>query len=173
MEFKTRTSSTFIMNMILIALALGMAIFSFFYTGFRYGIFKYSYILWLFIGYIRLRTYSRYIYLILSNKPALIVNESYIYDLANEIKYYWKDIDEINEDNAYLYIKLYNPAAYLSKTGRPVKRFMNGLISNPYKTPFVINADMVDVHLGALLEILDDYSIKANETENSLTINNL
>jgi hypothetical protein len=173
MEFKARASSTFVMNMILIALAMGMGIFSFFYTGFRYDFFKYSYILWLSIGFVRLRTYRRYIYLVLYNKPTLVVNESYIYDLANEIKYYWEDIDEIYEDNAYLYIKLYKPGEYAGKIGGPIKKFINGLISNLYNTPFVINVDMVDIHLVALLEILDDYSIKANEIENSLSINNL
>src|SRR5258708_7761657 len=122
MEFKTRISNTFIMNMFMIALALLMAYCTFFHRGFRYEIFNYSYVVWLFIAFIRLRNYRRYIYLMLLNKPVLIVNETYIYDLAKNVKYYWKDIESIYEDNAYLYIKLYKPDEYLTAKGKPLKK---------------------------------------------------
>jgi len=166
MEFKTRMSSTFIMNIFMIALALGMAVFSYFYKGFRYPIFNYSCILWLFIAYVRLMNYRRYIYLMLNGKPVLIVNENYIYDLAKDIKYYWQDIDEIFEENSYLYIKLHKPNEYLEKLEGGVKRFISDVFSNKYNTPFVINADMVNVNSQALLEMLDNYSMESLTNEN-------
>jgi hypothetical protein len=167
MEFKVRISNTFMMNMFMIVLALGMAIFSFFYIRFEYEIFNYSYILWLTIAVVRLMNYRRYIYLILYNKPVLIANENYIYDVAKKIKYYWIDISEIYEDNAYLYIKLFKSIDYLSKIGGPVKRFATGVISNAHGTPFVINIDLVDVNANVFLEILDNYSVQAAAIENS------
>jgi len=86
MEFKPRVSNTFIMNMFMIALALLMAFYTFFHRFSRYEIFNYSYLAWLLIAYIRLRNYWRYIYLMLLNKPVLIVNETYIYELAKNVK---------------------------------------------------------------------------------------
>jgi hypothetical protein len=166
MEFKTRISSTFIMNMFLIALALGMAVISFFYASFRYPFFHYSYLIWLIIAYVRFRTYRRYIYLILNNKPVLIINESYVYDGAKKIKYYWKDIEEVYDDNAYLYLKLHNPEEYLNKLGNPANRFTSEVFSNVHKTPFVINTDMVNVNANVFLEILNNYSDQAFDLEN-------
>ena len=163
MEFKTKLSNVFVMNMIMIILALCMSAFSFFYTGFRYPIFHYSCILWLVIAFIRLKAYIKYIQLRFYQKPVLIVNENYIYDLAKEIKYYWKDIKEIYDDNGYLYINLYEPEDYLNNIKGPFNRFMAGF----RKTPFTINVDMVYVNQSVLLDILDDYSIEAiaNETK--------
>src|SRR5271165_4951501 len=110
MEIKTRMSSTFIMNMFLITLALLMAVFSFFHRSPKYGIINYIYILWLFIAFVRVRVYLKYIYLMIFGLPVLIVNETCIHDLAKKIKYYWKDIEAVYDDNASLYIKLYKPA---------------------------------------------------------------
>ena len=165
MEFKTRMSNTFIMNLFMIALALLMASFSLFNQSPQNGIINYIYILWLFIAYVRLRIYLKYINLMIFRRPVLIVNETCIHDLAKKIKYYWKDIDTVHEDNAYLYIKVYKPAEYLSKIGGPLKRFIKGLVSNPFNTPFIININMVDVNPDLLLTVLDNYSKEETENE--------
>jgi hypothetical protein len=158
MEFKPRLSNAFIMNIFMIILALLMALTCFF-IKFPNRIFNHSYILWLFIAYIRLRKYGKYIYFLFTGKTLFIVNENYIYDGARKIKYYWDDIEEINVENAYLYLKLKNPNEYLNKIGWRSRSFIEELISNSYGTPFVINVDVVSVNLNALLVILDSYSI--------------
>ena len=160
MEFKIKQSSTFAMNICLIILALGMAVFCFFVKN---ELFHYTYILWLFIAALRLAVYKNYFLLIFRNRPVLEANEIYIFDLANNIKYYWEDIDEIYEDNAYLYLKLYNPNKYLEKIRNPLKRFIIGVSGALFK----INIDMVNINHLALIEILDNYSIQAAGTEKS------
>jgi hypothetical protein len=163
MEFEIRQSGIFIMNMFLIIMAVFMAVFSFFYQGFRFSIYHYSFILWLVLGLARLFLYWKYIPLILSKKTALIVNESFIYDLADGIKYNWKDIRSVEEENAYLYIKLNNSDEYLANIQNPLKRFFKSIISEPFK----INIDMIKINANVLLEILDDYSMQAEEMEHS------
>ena len=170
MEFKARTSSKFIMNMFLIVIAFGMTLFCFFYTEFKYEIFKYCWIVWFLIGFARLLVYRKFIGLVFNRNLILAVNEHYIEDIAAGIKYYWKDIDEVYEDNLRLYIKLFDQALYIDKMGNFTMRLFSGFtfrsILTTHNTPFVINIDLVDVSTNALLQILDDYSIEAARIEN-------
>jgi hypothetical protein len=162
-EFQTKQSSVFIMNMLLIALALGMAIFSFIYKHFQHAYFQYSYILWLALALLRVKVYHRYIFLIINNKPVFAVNENYIDDFAKNIRYDWKDIDEVYEYNGYLHIKLYKPAEYLSKIKGALNKTIKTLFyrANNYENAFVINIDMIKVNPDVFLEILYNFSLKA------------
>ena len=159
MEFKVNQSSTFIMNMFLVVLALLMAFYSRLHTDPSDGIISYAYILWLLIAILRFSTYRKYLYLMIYGKPVLIVNEEYIYDAAQDIKYKWEDITEIKEANAFLYIELDNEKEYLARIKNPLTRLIIVLRG----TALRINIDMVKVNPNALLQILDDYSIKAND----------
>jgi hypothetical protein len=151
------------MNMFMIALALLMAVFSYFYPHFKVKAFHYSFILWLVIAFIRWSIYRKYAYLIFNNKPALSVNENFIYDFARDIKYDWDDIDEIYEDNGYLVIKLSRPIEYLARIKNPVQRFIKRIFSGNDASwlEYTINIDMVKVNPDALLRILNDYSLEA------------
>jgi hypothetical protein len=157
------------MNLFLIALAFAMAIFCFFYRSFKYDFYRYSWIIWLVVGLFRLMFYRKYLQFIISDKPILIVNEFYIEDLAQEIRYHWKDIDQVYEDNGTLFIKLYNNVDYAAKMGGLTKKIFSGFISRSILmtngTPFVINIDAVNVNPNALLQILDDYSAKPEEID--------
>lgn len=166
MEFKARAGNTFVMNVCLIVLSLLMAVFCF--LKFKEGLLEYLALAWVVIAFVRTRTYAKYFYLYLKNKPVFAVTENHIEDFANGIKYYWCDIQEIYNENAYLYIKLNNPTDYINKI-RPVNRFFLEAVSNTYNTPFIVNMDMIKVSETALLGILDEYSIKAASSENNLS----
>ena len=167
MEFKIRQSNTFIMNMFMILLALAMAVFCFLHHNFKYRFFHYSYILWLVIALSRWIVYRPYIYLMVKAKPVLIVNDVFVDDRARGIKYYWNDIEEIYEDNGYLFISLYQPVDYFAKINNPVKRYLTKLLYKPGSspTPYKINIDMINVSPDALLQLLDDYSLQALNKE--------
>ena len=55
-------------------------------------------------------------------KFVLTVNVISVHDLVKNIKYDWKDIEEIYEKNAYLYIKLYKPTDYMKYLRGPIGR---------------------------------------------------
>ncbi|MDB4923838.1 STM3941 family protein [Mucilaginibacter sp.] len=161
MEFKIRYSNTFVMNMSLIIIALLMASWDFISPTFQHGFLHYKYILWLVLALVRFLHYRKYIYLGLANKPVLIVNETYIYDLTKNIKYYWEDIKEVYERNAYLYINLYKPDDYLDNFHNPIKKLIaKNIIAAKDRTPYNINIDLINVNPNVFLEILDDYSIR-------------
>jgi len=163
MDFKIRYSNIFIVNILLIIVALGMALVSVIYPVFKSGILHYSYVIWALIALIRITVYYKPIYLAFYGKKVLTVNDEFIDDFINGIRYYWKDIKEIYEKNSHLYILLYEPNDYIKDIKNPVKRLVAKLfyISNGDKTPYIINIDLVNVNANVLLELMDDYSIKA------------
>jgi len=173
MEFKIRYGNNFILNIVFMFIAIVFACLT--YSSFKTGLMRYAYIGWIFIAVLRFYAYYRPIYLSIFNKPVLIANEKYIFDLSKNIKYYWKDIDTVYEKHSYLFIKLYRPSDYLNKINNPVKRVILWITikSLPKKSPYFIDTGIVDIHPNALLEILDDYSIQALKIENSLNINKL
>lgn len=167
MEFKSRISYNFISKVLVAIIALCIAIFGVFKTSYISEGFVFIYIAVFFIVILRLIMYRRYIYLHFFKKPVLVIDESYIYDVVAGIKYYLKDIDFVYENNAYLYIKLHYPAEYLNKIGDPIKRFILNVDYEPNakETPYKINLDFVKVDLNVLLELLDDFTIKATQAE--------
>jgi len=171
MEFKGRISFNFISKMLVVIVALGIAVFGIFKTSYNSDGYVFIYIVFFFIAAIRPILYRRYIYLILCRKPVLVINESYIYDVATEIKYYLKDIDLVYEHNAYLYVRLHHPSEYLNKIGDPIKRFILNLDYEPNakETPYKINLDLVKIDLNVLFELLDDFTAKATQSEKPTT----
>ena len=163
MEFHTRISGTFVMNMIFILLAFCMAVYSAVYANLSHSFFRYLYVVWLIIGLTRFMIYRNYFNFVAGRKTILIVNETFIYDLANNIKYNWEDINSVNEDNAYLYINLRNPNEYMAGIKNPLKRLRKRLTGESFR----INIDMVNVNPNVLLEILEEYSDEAIEIEKS------
>jgi len=128
-------------------------------VGFRH----YTYIIFLSTAFLWFLRCYRQIYSALVGKDVLTVNESYIYDFIGDIKYYWKDVDEIYEMNSFLFIKLYEPEQYLEKIGNPFERLLVKLWFKPSskKPSFFINIDTVAADPDDLLKILNDYSIEA------------
>jgi len=162
MEFKIRYSNTFVMNIILMILALFMTGLDFFFPVFKEGFLHYQYGAWLLLFLTSFIQYRKYLFIGLTDKPVLIINEVYINDLARNTKYYWCDIREVYEKNGYLRIILYNPTNYLSSFHNAIKRFWaKHLVNSKKRTPYIINIDVVDVNPNVLLELLDDYSIEA------------
>lgn len=158
MEFKTKFSGNFIINMLLIVLATGMALFTFVISASAYGFLHYGYLIWASIAVFRLLKYYRWIYFAAINKTILAVNEEYIYDLVGNIKYYWKDIDEVFVENSYLHINLYQPEQYLDQLSLWVRYTAEDNIIPNRKTLYTIDLDMVNVNLDAFLHALDNYS---------------
>jgi hypothetical protein len=164
MEFKIRVSNSFVMNMCLVILASMMAIWSFFALRSNQGVLHYFFILWAVIALVRFSNYSRCLYIAVKGDPALVVNTSYIYDVVNNIKYYWKDVEELYDENSYLYINLHNPGNYAENISDPLRKMIiTWRLSENATTPFKINIDVVNVNNDVLLEILDNYSIQAEE----------
>ena|SRR6185437_1699544 len=172
MEFKPRVNYRFIREIVMLALVLSMTIFIFLNTGYLSDSFKYCWGLLFAIACARLILYRRYIYLTFYKKPILITNANYIYDIAKETKYYWKDIEEVLIDNAYLYLKLYDPALYLNKIGDPVRRSFTNFAYEPNigRSSYRIDLDWVDLDQDKLLEILDEHIAKDAEPENESAI---
>jgi len=163
MEFQTRISGTFVMNMTFILLAFCMAAYGAVYPILSPSYFHYLYMVWLIIGFTRLIVYRKYFNFVAGRKTILVVNGSFIYDLANDIKYNWDDINSVYEDNAYLYINLLDPDVYLAAIKNPFKRLKEKLTGESFR----INIDMVNINADVLLEILEEYSDEAIEIEKS------
>jgi len=164
MEFKIRYSNTFVMNIFAIVVASLFAIMNFISPIAKTGVSHYLYIGWLLIAIFRFLIYRKYIYFGVKNKTVLIVDETCIYDLIKNAKYYWRDIKEVYEKNAYLYIVLYDPADYLNNIQNPIKRFWaKSLTGSKKRTPYNINIDVVNVNPNVLLEFLDDCSTEATQ----------
>ncbi len=165
-EFKIRISNRLIMNVCLIILGSIMAVWSFFAFQHYAGVLRYVFIPWAIIALMRFSNYGKYLYTAVKGSPALIINENYIYDVVNNIKYNWKDIEEVYEENSYLYIDLCNPGNYAANISNPIKKMqITAGLGDNVATPFKINIDVVNVDRTVLLELLDKYSIQATETE--------
>src|ERR1700760_2304437 len=106
MQFYIRQSSTFIMNIIMIALSLFMAIISLAYFWNESGFLHYFFILWLIPGGVRYAVYGKYIRLAINKQPVLGITDQYIADLAVGSTYYYSDIKELYVENLYLYISV-------------------------------------------------------------------
>jgi hypothetical protein len=151
------------MNVLLIIVALAMAFANFFHPIFTSGLLHYNYLIWASIALIRSVSYYKPIYFVITKKPVLNVTHESIDDFITGTRYCWKDIKEIYEKDAYLHLILYKPEAYLINIKNPIKRLFAKIFhsSDPDKTPFIVNIDLVDANPDALLELLDDYSIMA------------
>lgn len=163
MNFKIRFSNIFVMNLLLISLAFAMAFINFFHPSFKTGPLHYNYVIWALIALVRSITYYRPVYFAIAKKTVLGITDEYIDDFLSGSRYYWKDVKEIYEKNARLYLILYQSEEHLADIGSPIKRFFARIFysSDPDKTPFIINIDLVNANPNALLELLDDYSIRA------------
>lgn len=165
MNFKIRFGTMFIGQIIMIScwsvVGLMDVISPIFKDGFRH----YTYILTFLIVVLNLFQCYRHIYAAVFNKNVLSVNENYIYDFIGDVKYYWEDIHEIEEKSGFLTIKLYNPVDYLDKFRNPFKRFTVKLWFKPdeKRSSFLIDIGSVAADPVELLEILNDYSIKAEQ----------
>ncbi|MCO5950264.1 STM3941 family protein [Mucilaginibacter flavidus] len=94
----------------------------------------------------------------LTNKPVLIINEDFVFDIASNRKYDWDDIKEIYGENSSIYIVLYQPEKYKQKPSNGLERWNAKIDKNP---SFTINTGFVSARINTLLEVLDEYSIKA------------
>ncbi|WDF80411.1 hypothetical protein ACFGVS_07350 [Mucilaginibacter sp. AW1-7] len=90
----------------------------------------------------------------INKEPQLEFDEVCIYDHVKNAKYYWTDIEEIEEENGSLIIKMY-PVAKQISTGQILIRH----------APKTIRLGNVDVYLTELLTMLNIYSIKAIKME--------
>jgi hypothetical protein len=133
------------------------------------GIDKFYYYLAVFGGMviiIHIINNYKLIILVLRKKPLLEANEICVFDCVNNIKYYWTDINTIdaNEDDRTLYIDVNDPAKYLSFFGNFYNRYYH---YSKRKKRFNIDLDCVKAHMKSLITTLDNYSIQAQEVEES------
>jgi hypothetical protein len=96
----------------------------------------------------------RSILIAINKEPQLEFDEVCIYDHVKNVKYYWAGIDEIEEENGSLMIKMY-PVAKQTSTGQILIR----------QAPKTIRLGNVNAYLSELLTMLNSYSIKALNTE--------
>jgi hypothetical protein len=103
---------------------------------------------------------------VFTNKPILIVNDDYIYDFVSDLKFYWKDIEGILEDKGYLRIRLFDPIKYVDQAVSKRNNLLSKLQRRPYDRNkiFKINANFIHANLNNLLEVMDDYSIDAEDS---------
>ena len=152
MEFDVRQSGAFVFNILLMIIAGFMAVISLVFFWHAAGFLHYSFILWLIIALIRGYNYFNYLVLAINKKPVLIINDTYISDEANQIKYYWEDILGMTEQNLYLYIKVKNPEAYLQRISNPFRK----LIIEASGPAFRLNLDLIKCDPEVLIELIDD-----------------
>jgi hypothetical protein len=109
----------------------------------------------------------RLLYLILFKKPALSINEDYIFDRLDNVKYQWGDIDEVIESHTLLRIKLQDPKKYLNRIGDPVQRCIAILTFWLYnkKSPYVINLNLLDANTKELIKTLNHYMTQSTGRE--------
>lgn len=165
MNFKIRFGTMFIGQIIMAFCFLLVGLMDVIAPIFKDGFRHYTYILSFLIVVLNLFQCYRHIYAAVFNKYVLCVNESYIYDFIGDVKYYWKDIEEINEKSGFLTVKLYKPVDYLDKLRNPFKRFKVKLWFKPgeKRSSFLIDIDSVAADPDELLELLNEYSIKAEQ----------
>jgi len=163
MAFKIRYNGYFTTQLFLIKLFLLLFCLNFFWPFPRHDLSHYNYIFYALTAVALAIQIYRPIYAAITHKPILTVNDEYIYDFNFDIRYEWKDVEEFYEKNGLLYVNLYHPENYLNKIGNPHRRFVAKLWFKPErkKSLFIIKTDMIDEDGNDLLEILDDYSVKA------------
>jgi hypothetical protein len=146
-----------------------LACLNFFSPIFKQGLLHYNYILYSLMAFTGLFTIYRPIYAVIIDKPILTVDESYIYDFNNDIKYDWKDIEKIYKKGRALYIKLYKPKDYLDKIGNPHRRFITRLWFKPNskRSLFYIETNLAETNGNELLDILEKFRKQALSIENS------
>lgn len=94
---------------------------------------------------IRLLFYSKYIYMVFSKKPALVVTENYIYDAVNDIRFNRDEIDTLYDDNGYLRVKLIGHEENSHDT---------------YVAPAVykIDLELIDISYDKLVAVISDFN---------------
>jgi hypothetical protein len=118
---------------------------------------------YLLVGFILLIVFSsslfkKYLILKLTNKPVLIINEVFVHDVPSNLKHDWDDIKEIYGENSSIYVVLYQPEKYIKRQSNALKRWIAKIDRN---SPRGINTGLINARINTLLEILNDYSIKA------------
>jgi hypothetical protein len=102
----------------------------------------------------------KYILLWFKNEPMLEVNESYILDCANKLKYFWDDIENVSEEGGILYIKVNDTEKYLTQFKNRISRRYN---YSTKRDAFILRIDCVKAKTDRLINTMNDYSIKAME----------
>ena len=172
MEFKTRLSGFLFFQILLILALLSDATLDLLSPVFKTGFLHYNFIIYYLAGITWLLRIYRQIYSLITGKPILTINENYLYDFIDDIKYDWKDVEEIEEKQGFIYIKLYKPINYLNKIGNWHRRWVKKKWFNPTgkHSLFTIDSSLIAEDPNKLLEILNDYSLKAEGIENTLSL---
>ena len=167
MEFKTKTDLLFLLQILLVIGSLSVASLDLFAPVFKTGFLRYNYIVYYLLGITWLLKIYGQIYSSFIGKPILKVNENYLYDLNNDITYYWKDVDSLDIKRSFLIINLKQPSAYLDKIGNSFRRFLVKLLYTPNTTTtlFFINMDIIDGDKNELFEVINNYRTKASQLE--------
>jgi hypothetical protein len=167
MEFKVGYGNFFVFKIIMAVIFGGLGLLDFLSPISHTGFLQYKWVLETALSFLWILQIYRLIFLSVLKKPILTINERYLYDHNCKIRYWWKDIEEIYEKRGFLFIGLYCPKDYLDKIDEPIVRFVANLRFklNRTKTLFFIHLETVEVDPNELLEILDDYSVKAINLE--------
>jgi hypothetical protein len=98
------------------------------------------------------------IWLAIKKQLLFEANEVYLYDHVSGIKFYWDDIEEVNNEEFVLHVKMHDPSKYLTQFKNPIDRF------NYYskkKKVFIINLSNLKADYKNLEQTLNDFSIQA------------
>ncbi|MDP9076014.1 MAG: hypothetical protein M3O71_01195 [Bacteroidota bacterium] len=123
----------------------------------------YGFLVTLLIWCVFLRPVLTIFFLKVLKRPILTANDTFIFDHYEGFKYYWKDIEEIvEEDGKILYVHLYEPRKYVNQI--PFYRLREFVKYKVFKIKpnFSIDMTLIKIKKGEhklFLEKLDDCSL--------------
>lgn len=164
MEFKIEGGRLFFMPLLIAALQVYLGIRLYFHPYSTHSIWdRYLFLGWWFMAFASIHQRRQELKAYFFNKSVLIIDEEFIYDFLNDVKYYWKDIHEIVVDTTKIFpkleIELKNPDSYLAGIGtRSYRKHKERQLKKGRKlNPFVINLDYVKGNLDDMSEVLQSY----------------
>lgn len=104
----------------------------------------------------------KYWYKKIFKKPVLIINNEYIFERFDNVKYYWTDVKEVVMTGNYLFIHLYKPWKYIFRINNPLKILIaiTSLCIFKKISPFYISLYPIEIKsLDDLLIDLDEHSL--------------
>ncbi len=104
----------------------------------------------------------RYIVLWIKNEAILEVNEVYIFDCVHRVKYFWDDIKEVMGEGQVLYISVHDTEMYLPQFKTQISRYYH---YSKARKAFILPINCVKAKIDVLINTMNDYSIKAEETK--------
>jgi len=149
--------------------AVGLLIFIFIkycWVGRRHDAFDY-FMPALFAGYmvfILLPREVKFLYFVISKRPVLEVTDLFLFDHYKNIKYYWRDIEQIDTNDKQILVTLYEPRKYFKEIPNPFSRLKTRILCQLYNETSLYKIDLSILELKKdenkiFLEKLDELSL--------------